>query len=410
MPRRILPLAELKVKTAKPRDKEYKLSDGLGLHLLVTPSGGKLWRLQYMFAGKQRLLSFGAYPAVSLALARRRRDAARELLATGIDPGAEKKAKAAAAAAEARNTFQLVAEEWFAEREKEWSKNTAVHTRRWLDYRIYPVIGDRAISSLETSELVRILQAVASDSLETGHRVKTIFHQVFRYATFKGLIRYNPATDFRGAIKPKNPKGMAAPIEPKDAAPLLKAIDGFNGSYVVQCALKLAPLLFCRPGELRHMEWSEIDFEAAIWSIPGEKMKMRQPHLVPLSTQALSILKDLHLLTGHGIFVFPSARSFTRCMSDNAINAALRRMGFEKDEIVGHGFRAMARTMIREQLHVEAEFIEIQLAHKTKAPNGTAYDRVAFLPERSRMMQLWSDYLDELKSGAKVIRFQAIKP
>jgi integrase len=410
MPKKIQPLTELKVRGAKTRDKEYKLSDGLGLHLLVTPSGGKLWRLQYLFAGKQKLLSFGAYPAVSLADARRRRDGAKELLATDIDPGEDKKAKAAAVAADARNTFKVVAEDWYAERQKDWSVNSAVHMRRWLDYRIYPVIGDRAITSIETNELVQILQAVASDSLETGHRVKTIFHQVFRYATFKGLLKFNPATDFRGAIKPKNPKGRAAPIEPKDAAPLLRAIDSFNGSFVVQCALKLAPLLFCRPGELRHMEWSEVDFEAAIWSIPGDKMKMGLPHLVPLSTQALSILKDLHLLTGTGRYAFPSARSFVRCMSDNAINAALRRMGFEKDEIVGHGFRAMARTMIREQLHVEAEYIEIQLAHKTRAPNGTAYDRVAFLPERRQMMQAWSDYLDELKAGAKVIRFQAKMP
>lgn len=408
MPKKIQPLTELKVKGAKPKDKEYKLSDGLGLHLLITPSGGKLWRLQYLFAGKQKLLSFGAYPAVSLGEARRRRDASKELLVQGVDPGADKKAKAAVAATNAKNTFTAVAEDWYSEVKKDWSESHVVHVRRWLDQRIYPVIGSRPISSIETPELVRILKAVAADSLETGHRVKTIFHQVFRYATFNGLIKSNPAADFRGAIKPKNPKGMAAPIEPKVAAELLRAIEGFSGSYVVRCALKLAPLLFCRPGELRHMEWSEVDFEAAIWSIPGEKMKMGLPHLVPLSSQSLVILKELHDLTGYGKYAFPSARSAARPMSDNAVNAALRRMGFEKDEIVGHGFRAMARTMIREQLHVEAEYIEIQLAHMTKSPNGTAYDRVAFLPERKQMMQVWADYLDHLKAGAKVIRFQNI--
>jgi integrase len=396
----------MKIRAAKPKDREYKLSDGLGLHLLVTPSGGKLWRLQYRFSGKQKLLSFGAYPTVSLADARKRRDDAKELLEQGTDPGEVKKAKAAAVAADASNTFKAIAEDWYAGLKEDWSDSHAVHVRRWLDQRIYPVIGDRPIASLETVELVQILKAVASSSLETGHRIKTIFHQVFRHATFTGKLKHNPATDFKGAIKPKNPKGMAAPVEPKDVAPMLRAFDGFRGSYVVQCALKLAPLLFCRPGELRQMEWAEIDLDAAIWSIPGEKMKMGLPHLVPLSTQALSILKDIQVLTGHGKYVFPSARSFTRCMSENAINAALRRMGFEKDEITGHGFRAMARTMIREQLHVEAEYIEIQLAHKTKAPNGTAYDRVAFLKERKQMMQHWSDYLDQLKAGAKIIRFE----
>lgn len=406
MPKRIQPLTDAQVKAAKPKETEFKLSDGLGLHLLVTPSGGKLWRFQYRFGGKQKLLAFGAYPAVSLSAARKRRDDAKELLAQDTDPGAEKKAKKAAAVAEASNTFKAVAKEWFEEKKPEWSDSHTVHVERWLEKYLYPAIGDRPITSLETSELVQILKQVSTSTLETAHRIKTIFHQVFRHAAFTGKIKYNPATDFKGAIRPKDPKGMAAPVEPKEAAPLLRAIDGFQGSFVVQCALKLAPLVFVRPGELRQMEWEEIDFDAAIWSIPARKMKMKADHLVPLSSQAIAILRDLHVLTGGGKYAFPGARTVHRCMSENAVNAALRRMGFEKDEIVGHGFRAMARTMIREQLHSDAEYIEIQLAHKTKAPNGTAYDRVAFLPERREMMQLWANYLDELKAGAKVIRFK----
>jgi len=406
MPKRIQPLTDAQVKATKPRDDEFKLSDGLGLHLLVTSSGGKLWRFQYRFAGKQKLLAFGAYPAVSLSDARKRRDAAKELLANGDDPGAVKKAQKAAALAEANNTFEAVALEWYGEKKADWTDHHAKHVMRRMEVHVFPFIGDKPITEIETKDLVAILRRVSGQTLETAHRLKTIFYQVFRYASQNGKIKQNPATDFRDAIRAKNPKGMAAPTDPKDVAPLLRAIDGFQGSFIVRCALKLAPLFFCRPGELRHAEWAEIDLEAATWSIPAEKMKMRQPHIVPLSTQALEILKELKTFTGTSKYVFPSARSFSRCMSDNAINAALRRMGFDKEEITGHGFRAMARTILDEVLQVRPDFIEHQLAHMVRDPNGRAYNRTAHLAERHKMMQLWSDYLDGLKTGAKVLPFK----
>lgn len=397
MPKRIQPLTELKVKNAKPQATEYKLSDGLGLHLLVTPSGGKLWRFQYRYAGKQKKLAMGAYPAVSLLEARKRRDDAREALERGVDPGAEKQAQKKAVQARAENTFKAVAQRWYDEKKEEWSDHHAHHVWRRLEIYVFPSLGARPIAEIETPELVEILRRVAGQTLETGHRLKTIFYQVFRWASFGGIIKSNPAADFRGVIRAKNPKGMSAPVDPKDVAPLLRAIDAYDGSFVVKCALRLAPLWFCRPGELRSAEWSEIDLEGRTYSIPAERMKMGQAHIVPLCDQAVEILQELKAYTGGGRFVFPSGRTRLRCMSENAVTAALRRMGFTKEEIHGHGFRAMARTILDEVLEERVDLIEHQLAHAVRDPNGRAYNRTSHLPARHAMMQRWADYLDKLK-------------
>jgi integrase len=278
---------------------------------------------------------------------------------------------------------------------------------RSLERNVFPYIGNHPIAAIKAPELLAVLRRVESrGALETAHRVRTICGQIFRYAVATGRAERDTAADLRGALPSPKEKHLAAITDPAKVGGLLRAIDGYQGGFVVQCALRLAPLIFVRPGELRHAEWSEIDFDNAVWNIPAAKMKMKEPHLVPLSRQAIGILKELLKLTGKSKYVFPSARSFSRPMSNNAILAALRRMGFEKDEMSGHGFRAMARTILDEVLQVRPDYIEHQLAHAVRDPNGRAYNRTAHLPERRKMMQLWADYLDGLKEGAKVIPLQ----
>ena len=408
MPKRIQPLSDIQVKNAKAKDKDFKLSDGFGLHLLVTPTGGKLWRMQYRFAGKQKLLAFGSYPAVTLADARQRREDARKVLANGIDPGTVfgKKAdreKTEAAREHAATTFEKVARDWHASKVSEWSVSHADRLMRQLERDVFPEFGNRHITDVTTPDIVKLLQKVAIRTLETAHRLKIAFHGTFRYAIMHGLITHNPATDFREVLPTVKPKHMAAPTEPKQVAELLRAIDSFSGSFIVKCAMQLAPLLFCRPGELRHAEWEEIDLERALWSIPSEKMKLKTAHIVPLSRQAVAIFRALQPLTGAGRYCFPCHRSPLRCMSENSVNAGLRRLGFEKTEITGHGFRAMARTMLHEILQFEPDVIEAQLAHAVPDRLGNAYNRTQFINKRTTMMQTWADYLEGLKAGAKVI-------
>lgn len=410
MPKRIMPLSPLEVEKAKPKEKEYKLSDGYGLHLLVTPSGGKLWRYQYRFDDKQTGVAFGTYPEISLADARNRRDEARQLLANGVDPGAVKKSQKAQEQIQNEldaNTFEKVARDWHQHNKPDWSDNHADRLLRRLELDIFPYIGSKPIVEIERPEIIELLHRVAVRTLETAHRLKIAFHGVFRYAHNKGLIKHNPSADMRGVLPTVKPKHMAAPTEPKKVAELVKAIDGFTGSYVTKCALQLTAMLFVRPGELRSMEWSELDLDAAEWNIPGHKMKMKNPHLVPLSTQAVDTLKELYHLTGTGKYVFPCHRSPLRCMSENTVNASLRRLGFEKDEITAHGFRAMARTLLHEVLNIQPDVIEAQLAHIVPDRLGRAYNRTQFIAERRRMMQVWSDYLNGLKQGAKVLPFKA---
>jgi integrase len=404
MPKRITPLSDIQVKNVKPAPKEIKLFDGGGLFLLVSPSGGKLWRFKYRFEGKEKKLTFGSYPTVTLAEARKRREDAKKLLSNGVDPSDIKKSLKAATVAETENGFEVVAREWHRKFSGTWSPTHAETTIKRLELDVFPVLGNKDIAEIKAPALLAMLRRIESrGALETAHRVRTICGQIFRYAVATGRADRDPAADLKGALPPYKKGHLAAITDPKEVAPLLRAIDGFQGSFVVKSALQLAPLFFVRPGELRQAVWEEIDFETATWNIPAERMKMKVAHIVPLSQQAIVILKDLHALTGRGKYLFPCHRSFARPMSNNAINAALRRMGFEKDEMTGHGFRAMARTILDEVLQVRPEYIEHQLAHAVRDANGRAYNRTSHLAERRKMMELWSQYLQGLKDGAKVI-------
>lgn len=407
MARLIAPLTDAKVRNAKPRDKEYQMFDGTGLHLLVTPAGSKLWRFKYRINGKDQKISFGKYPEVSLAQARQKRDEARLQLAQGVDPGVMRKTLRLSGCQEIE-TVEFVAREWHTRFKVSWTADYAERVMGWLEQNIFPWIGQRPVDKIEPPELLSVLRKIETrGTYETEHRVYGICGQFFRYAVATGRAKRDPTPDLRGALPPTQEKHMAAITEPAQIGELLRAIDGYMGSYVVQCALKLQPLLFVRPGELRHMEWKEVSFTDALWSIPADKMKMREPHLVPLSRQAIYVLQDLHKLTNRSQYAMPSARSFTRPMSENAILAALRRMGYNTTtEMSGHGFRAMARTLLDEVLHFRPDYIEHQLAHTVKDVNGRAYNRTTHLDERRKMMQAWADYLDGLKAGAKILPFR----
>jgi len=399
----------MKVRNAKPKEKFYKLSDSGGLYLHVTENGSKLWRLKYRYDGKQKLLAFGSYPEISLQDARQKRDETRKQLANKIDPGAIRKAQKQVKT-ESTETFEIIAREWHAKFTPSWNSRHAEGLLKRLERDVFPYVGAMPIKEIKAIELLKVLRRVESrGALESTHRIRAICGQVFRYAIATGRAERDPAADLRGALPTVQTINRAAITEPVKVGELLRAIDGYQGGFVVQCALRFAPLVFVRPGELRHAEWSEIDFENAEWNIPAGKMKMKEPHLVPLSQQAIEILKEIKNLTGASRYVFPSGRSFDRPMSDNAILAALRRMGYEKSEMSGHGFRAMARTILDEVLQVRPDFIEHQLAHAVRDPNGRAYNRTSHLAERKKMMQTWADYLDGLKAGAKVIPFKSAK-
>ena len=403
MPKRILPLTDIQVKNAKPKAKEYKLSDGGGLHLLITPSGGKLWRFKYRFGGVEKRLTFKTYPEISLADARQRREEARKLIANGVDPAsiikAQKEEKAVS-----ETIFEKVAREWFSKNEPVWSDSHCKTVKSRLERDVYPIIGARAIAEITRGEVIALIRRVeARGVIETADRIKIYCGQIFRYALNLELITHNPVTDMRDVLTKREAGHHAAITDPKKLAGLMRAIDDFDGSFMVKCALRIAPLVFARPGELRQMEWSEIDFDVEQWNIPAEKMKMKSAHLVPLSKQVIAVLNEMHPITGSGKYVFPNHRTNERPMSEVALLAALRRMGYSKEEMTPHGFRATARTILDEVLQVRPDFIEHQLAHAVKDPNGRAYNRTAHLAERKKMMQLWADYLDGLKAGAKVI-------
>lgn len=407
MSKRILPLTDAKIKTEKAGDKAIKLFDGGGLFLLVSPAGGKLWRFKYRFGGMHKLLSLGKYPQISLEEARERREQAKKLLANGTDPGAVKQAQKTQTVQE-KETFEVVAREWFYKFKSTWAESHSSRVISRLEQNVFPYIGHLPIAKIEAPEILAVLRRLESRNvLHSAHIIRGIVGQVFRYAVACGYTKRDPTSDLRGAMPPAKTINRAAITDPGRAGDLLRAIDSYRGSFVVQCALKIAPLVFVRPGELRKAEWAEIDLEHALWNIPAEKMKMKQAHIVPLSTQALTILKEIHPLTGSGKHVFPG-RTSDRPMSDNAILAALRNMGFEKTEMTGHGFRAMARTMLDEVLHEPIHLIEHQLAHTVKDPLGRAYNRTSHLPERNAMMQRWADYLDGLKQGAVVLPFKQI--
>jgi integrase len=409
MPKRIIPLTDMKVQKAKSKDKPISLFDGGGLYLLISPSGGKLWRFKYRFNNKEKKLALGSYPEISLQDARQRREDARRLLANDVDPDAVRKAQKQAKTEETE-TFEVIAREWHTKFTPTWTPGHATTIMSRLERDLFPWIGKRPINGVKAPELLAVIRRVESrGALESAHRIRTIAGQVFRYAVATGRAERDPAADLKGALPQPGEKHHAAITDPKEVAPLLRALDDYQGYFIVKCALRLAPMFFVRPGELRHAEWSEIDLDESVWNIPASKMKMKQAHIVPLCRQAVEILTELKELTGSSKYVFPSGRSFARPMSNNAVNAALRRMGYDRETMTGHGFRAMARTILDEILHVRPDYIEHQLAHAVRDPNGRAYNRTAHLEERRKMMQQWADYLDRLKAGAEVIRFKKVK-
>ena len=388
--------------SVKPAGVKY--SDGHGMYLHVKPAG-KYWRYDYSFLGKRKTLALGVYPAVSLVKARARHREARELLADGVDPGAAKRDSEHAKQIAGANTFEAVACRWLEKTKSERAATTQEKVKNWLAKDLYPVIGSMPISTIKPRNVLVALQRIeARGANESAHRVKSLCGQVFRFAVASGLAERDVTADLKGALVSVQTNHFAAITEPNQVAKLLVAIHGYSGHPYAAAALKLAPLVFVRPGELRSAEWCEIDLDGAEWRIPGNKMKMKNDHIVPLAKQAVDILRSMHLMTGHGKYVFPSIRTTDRCMSENTINAALRGLGFGKDVMTGHGFRAMARTILDEVLEERVEYIEHQLAHTVKDANGRAYNRTAHLPARRMMMQRWADYLDELRIGATAVR------
>jgi integrase len=399
-----MPITDAAIRNAKPAGKAKKLFDGGGLYLEVAPAGGKWWRLKYRFGGKEKRLSLGVYPDVTLKDARERRDQARKLLANGTDPSENRKAMRSARVERAANSFEVVAREWFAKHSPNWSARHAAVTMRRLERDIFPWIGGTPVADVTAPQLLEVIRRIEQrGALVTAHRALGNCGQVFRYAVATGRAERDPSGDLRGALPPVKGEHFASVTDPKKVAEVLRAINGYEGTLIVRCALHLAPLVFVRPGELRKAEWADIDLDAAEWRYTVTKTDAE--HIVPLCRQAVEILRELYPLTGRGRYVFPSARSAARPMSDNAILAAMRRMGIGKDEMSGHGFRAMARTILDEVLGFRADFIEHQLAHAVRDPLGRAYNRTAHLPERRHMMQAWGDYLDRLKAGADVIPF-----
>ena len=399
-----MPLTDVVIRSAKPTTKALKLYDSGGLYLEVSPSGGKWWRLKYRFNGKENRISLGVYPETTLRDARERRDTERKLLAEGMDPSKSRKTEKSAQANRAANSFEQVAREWFAKFSPSWAPAHAARKIRLFERDIFPWIGQQPIAEITAPELLSVLHRIEKRGVsETERRALVSCGQVFRYAVASGRAERDPSGDLRGALPPVKGEHFAAITEPDSLATILRAFEGYNGTLSVRCALRLMPLLFVRPGELRKAEWSQINLDAAEWRYMVTKTQTE--HIVPLSRQAMAILHELYPLTGNGHFVFPSARSNTRPMSDNAILVAMRTMEIAKDVTTGHGFRATARTILDEVLSVRTDLIEHQLAHRVKDPNGRAYNRTAFLPERREMMQTWADFLDQLKC-AKVLPFR----
>lgn len=391
-----MPLSDAKIKNAKPKEKTYRVYDERGLYLEVSSKGGRWWRFKYRFRGKEKRISLGTYPDTKLGKARERRDEARRLVSEDIDPSQHKKAHKAAQADLEANSFELVALEWHSKKSPTWSQIHADNITARLKRDVFPWLGHRPIADITAQELLLVIRRIEErGAIETAHRVLSNCGEVFRYAIATGRADRDMAADLRGALQPTVKKHLAAVTDPKQVGKLLRMIDGYQGTLTVSCALKLAPLVFVRPGELRTAKWEDIDLDGAEWKFTVTKTKT--PHIVPLSHQALAILEELRPLTGQREYVFTGARSPKRPMSNNAILSALRRMEIAKDEMSGHGFRAMARTILDEVLEIRPDIIEHQLAHQVRDPLGRAYNRTAHLEERRQMMQAWADYLDELK-------------
>ena len=404
-----MPLSDIRIKAFKAgvkpdgtvTSKLYKVTDEKGLYLEVTPKGAKRWRFKYRFKRKEKLLSLGVYPDVSLKSARQKRDALRTQITENIDPAELRKVEKLTNGD--KNSFEAVAREWHIKFSTDWSKEYTARTLVHLDKNIFPWLGSKDINKITPPELLAALRRIENrGALDTAHRVLQICSAVFRYAVTTGQAERNQATDLVGALPPAKTKHHASITDPKAIGGLMRAIQGYSGTFVIATALRLSPFVFVRPTELRNAEWSDIDLDNAEWRIPAEKMKMRVVHIVPLSKQAIAILKDIQPLTGRDKYVFPSSRTITRPISNNTINAALRRLGFGKDEMTAHGFRSMASTLLNEQGWL-GDAIERQLAHSEGNGVRAAYNYAQHLPERKRMMQAWADYLDGLAHGADVI-------
>jgi integrase len=397
-------LTAIAIKNARPRAKPYKLSDERALYLLVTPAGGKYWRMQYRHLGKDKTLALGVWPEVSLAEAREKRDAARKQIAEGLDPHAEKKLAKVRAQIDSSITFKLVAEEWVLKITREERARRTLEKVRWLLEMAYPTIGDRPLNQIEVQEVLVVLRKLeATGRYESARRMRSVISRVFRYGIATARATRDVAADLRGAIVVPKVKHFAAITTPKEAGELLRCIEECSGQAITRYALRMTPHVFVRPGELRHAEWAEFDFDRAVWSIPAEKMKMRWPHKVPLSRQVLAILEELKPLTGHSPYVFPAFHTWKRPMSENTVTFALRRMGYGKDQMTAHGFRAMAATLLNEMGIWNPDAIERQLAHMENNGVRRAYARGQYWDERVEMMQHWSDYLDTLRDGGTVV-------
>ncbi|MDP9143026.1 MAG: tyrosine-type recombinase/integrase [Pseudomonadota bacterium] len=397
-------LADISIRRAKSEAKPYKLADGGGLYLEVFPNGSKLWRLKYRrIDGKETRISLGAYPEVPAPKARQKRDEIKlRRKEHGIDPAVERRLERLKAKHAAADSFEAVAREWHKKQKPKWRDTHSDKIIRWLEADIFPWMGARPTKEIAAQELLAVLRRVEGrGAVEKAHRARNICSQIFRYAVATGRAETDPASALRGALAPVKTTHHASLIEPTAVGALLRAIDGYNGTLVSRCALQLAPLVFVRPGELRQAEWAEIDLDGSEWRIPGEKMKMGDPHIVPLSQQALAVLREIHPLTGKGRYVFPGERSRARPMSENTVNAALRRLGYTTDQMTGHGFRSMASTLLHER-NWNHQVIERQLAHADRNSVSAAYNYAEHLPERRRMMQEWADYLDVLQRGSKV--------
>ena len=402
-------LTELAIKKAKPNTeaKPYKMADGGGMYLEVQPNGSKYWRLKYRFGGKEKRLALGVYPDVTLSDARERREQARKLLANGVDPSAVKQAQKTAVIALTENSFEVIAREWFIRHAPNWKENHSSKIIARLEKDVFPWIGATPIANINAPALLAAIRRIEErGALETAHRALACCGQVFRYAVATGRAERDPTGDLRGALPPvKKEKHFAAITDPKKVGELMRDIEGYSGSYIVKSAFKLSPLLFVRPGELRKMEWTELDLDKAEWIIPADKMKMGVTHIVPLAKQAVEVLRAIQPLTGRSKYVFHGERDHDRPMSDNAIRSALRRMGWANDEMTPHGFRAMASTIL-DNMGYKQEWLERQLAHEEPNKIKAAYKREAwrmYLPERTAMMQAWADYLGGLAAGAEVI-------
>lgn len=394
-----MPLTDVTIRNIKNITKPTKFRDSVGLYLLCQPSsveGGRMsmwWRFRYKFDGKEKMLSLGTYPEITLKRARERRDEARRDLAHGVDPGAKRKAEAVAAAA----TFEAVAREWFDTKKSGWVPSHGDRIMRRLEVNVFPWVGSVPVNAVSANSLLETLRRAEDRGVgETAHRCLHVCGQVLRYAVVTGRCDRDVSVDLRGALAPTRGAHFAAILDKPQLGALLRSFDTFDGTLVVQTALKVAPLVFVRPGELRHMQWSDVDFDQAVWRYETSKTKTQ--HIVPLARQAVALLREIHPLTSSSVYVFPSARSELRPMSDAALLAALRRMGYSRDDQTIHGFRAIARTMLDEELHFKPELIEHQLAHTVRDPLGRAYNRTQHLAERTEMMQKWADFLDELKA------------